>query len=86
MGRIYKRGGTYYADFVDKRRRRIQRSLRTDDRTVAKARLLRVRGPCRVRLARAHGLREVVERSLKALVACAAESVVASSRSRSRDQ
>ena len=39
MGRIYKRGGTYYADFVDKRRRRVQRSLRTDDRTVAKARL-----------------------------------------------
>lgn len=39
MGRIYKRGETYYADFVDKRRRRVQKSLRTNDRTVAKARL-----------------------------------------------
>src|SRR4051812_30882737 len=27
MGSIYKRGGTYYADFVDRQRRRVQRSL-----------------------------------------------------------
>lgn len=39
MGRIYKRGAAWYADFVDRRGRRIQRSLRTDDRIVAKARL-----------------------------------------------
>jgi hypothetical protein len=39
MGTIYKRGETYYADFVDRQRRRIQRSLRTKDREVAKARL-----------------------------------------------
>jgi len=39
MGRLYKRGETYYADFVDRNRRRVQRSLRTSDREVAKARL-----------------------------------------------
>jgi len=39
MGRIYKRGDTYYADFVDRHHRRVQQSLRTTDRAVAKARL-----------------------------------------------
>ena len=39
MGRLHKRGDTYYADFVDRRGRRIQRSLRTGDRVVAAARL-----------------------------------------------
>jgi site-specific recombinase XerD len=39
MGTIYKRGAVYYADFVDKRGKRQQKSLRTTDRIVAKARL-----------------------------------------------
>ena len=39
MGTIYKRGDIYYADFVDRQHRRVQRSLRTKDREVAKARL-----------------------------------------------
>lgn len=39
MGTLYKRGATYYADFVDKAGRRVQKSLRTTDRVVAKARL-----------------------------------------------
>ncbi|MBA3464260.1 MAG: site-specific integrase [Deltaproteobacteria bacterium] len=39
MGSIYKRGDNYYADFVDRQHRRVQRSLRTKDREVAKARL-----------------------------------------------
>ena len=39
MGNLYKRGDIYYADFVNQHHRRIQRSLRTSDRTVAKARL-----------------------------------------------
>ncbi len=39
MGTLYKRGKTYYADVVDRNHRRVQRSLRTSDREVAKARL-----------------------------------------------
>jgi hypothetical protein len=39
MGNLHKRGSVYYADFVDRTGRRIQRSLRTSDREVAKARL-----------------------------------------------
>jgi integrase len=39
MGSIYKRGDTYYGDFIDRQHRRVQRSLRTKDREVAKARL-----------------------------------------------
>jgi integrase len=39
MGTLYKRGNVYYADFTDKRGKRNQRSLRTTDRLVAKARL-----------------------------------------------
>ncbi len=39
MGTLYKRGKTYYADFVDRHRQRRQVSLRTTDREVAKVRL-----------------------------------------------
>src|ERR1700710_1247665 len=39
MGNIHKRGETYYADFIDRHGRRVQRSLRTGDVKVAKARL-----------------------------------------------
>src|SRR5262245_15874582 len=39
MGRIYKRGKTWYADFVDRHKQRVQVTLRTQDRDVAKARL-----------------------------------------------
>ena len=39
MGNLNKRGDTYYADFVDRNGRRVQRSLRTCDVKVAKARL-----------------------------------------------
>ncbi len=39
MGAIFKRGKTYYADFTDRNHRRVQCSLRTKDREVAKARL-----------------------------------------------
>lgn len=39
MGNLRKRGDTYYADFVDRHHRRVQRSLHTNDRAVAKARL-----------------------------------------------
>ncbi len=39
MGNLYKRGGTYYADYYDAQRRRQQRSTRTGDRQVALARL-----------------------------------------------
>lgn len=39
MGTIYKRGSVYYADFVGRGNQRVQVSLRTKDRSVAKARL-----------------------------------------------
>lgn len=39
MGRIYKRGGRYYADYQTPGGKRIQRSLRTADKSVAKERL-----------------------------------------------
>ena len=39
MGKIYKRGGTYYADYFDRHGRRQQKSTRTCDRVVAKEKL-----------------------------------------------
>jgi integrase len=39
MGKLYKRGKIYYGDYVDRDRQRVQRSLRTSDREVARARL-----------------------------------------------
>lgn len=39
MGCLHKRGEIYYADFVDRHGQRVQRSLRTRDREVARARL-----------------------------------------------
>lgn len=39
MGRIYRRGGTYWGDYLTPEGRRVRRSLRTNDRAVAKERL-----------------------------------------------
>ena len=39
MGKLYKRGDTYYADYFDRVGRRQQRSTRTGDIKVARARL-----------------------------------------------
>lgn len=39
MGKLYKRGETYWADYVNSRNQRVRHTLRTNDRTVAKARL-----------------------------------------------
>lgn len=39
MGRLFKRGGTWYADYRDAYNRRIKISLQTADREVARARL-----------------------------------------------
>jgi integrase len=39
MGKLYKRGGTYYADYFDRQGRRRRESTRTADPVVARARL-----------------------------------------------
>jgi integrase len=39
VGTLYKRGKVWYADFVDRHHRRVQRSLRTRDKEVARSRL-----------------------------------------------